>query len=68
MAADVIVRDEGSIVALIAQNYETRQWLSDHIDTDTSYQPWMPGTVFVEPRYVDDILHGLLDAGYEVGV
>lgn len=62
---DVIMRDEGSLVLLVAQNKTASDWFAEHVDR-SGYQPWLPATVVVEPRYVDDILHGLVDAGFEV--
>jgi len=43
---------------------QCRQWCEDNIDHN---YPWS-GTIPVEHRYLNDILSGLLDAGFKQGI
>lgn len=63
---DVTVEHHGSIVLLKPQTDVGRAWLEDNIGPDNGYQPYWPGSVVVEPRYVVDIIYGLQNDGLEV--
>lgn len=65
---DVLVRDEGSIVLLQPENDAALAWFETNIGVYNSYQPYWPRMVVVEPRYVNEVLAGLLEEGFEVGV
>lgn len=65
--ADFTLTDGGSVLLLKPSNDAAEEWLSDHIGEDNGYQPYWP-TVVIETRYVEAILEGITDDGFEVDV
>lgn len=60
--ADVTVVNHGSIVIVRPKTAEARQWIEDHVSDDAQ---WFGGIV-VEPRYLDDLLQGMMADGLVV--
>lgn len=61
---DFSVGNHGSICLLVPHSAAAREWAGDHLDgPETQY--W-GGAVVVEPRYLDDILHGIEDDGLTI--
>ena len=61
---DLELTDHGSIVMLRPISDEAREWTDEHIPDDAM---WMGGSVAIEPRYVGDIVEGILNDGLTVG-
>lgn len=61
--SDVEVRHHGSIYLVVPHTQAARDWVDDHIPEDAQ---WWGGGFAVEPRYLDDILVGMDDAGLRV--
>lgn len=61
-APDVLVQNFGSVVILWPRTDEAKGWFAENVDTQ---QTWGAGTV-CEPRYVEPIVEGLLEAGFHV--
>jgi hypothetical protein len=59
--ADVQVENHGSIVLVRPLSDEAASWL--HENTDGT---WWGGALAGEPRYVDDLLEGMLGDGFEL--
>ena len=57
---DFSVRDEGSICLLDLISQEAQDWGSEHIG---EHQTWC-GKIVVEPRYIDNLVAGLLEEGF----
>jgi hypothetical protein len=66
MSADILIRDEGSLVLLVPTTAVARDWLVEHVSRD-GYQPLRP-TIVCERRYVLDIVEGLEGDGLTVEV
>ena len=62
---DFTIRDEGSILLLTPHTEPARNWIDEHIARDNGYQPWFP-TIVIERRYVEAILVGIREAGFEI--
>ena len=62
--ADFYLADHGSITILNAVTPEAAQWVDDHLPDDALF--WGPGGTVVEPRYVRDILQGIISDGLVV--
>ncbi|KKK96474.1 hypothetical protein LCGC14_2662380 [marine sediment metagenome] len=65
VVVDVSVVGHGSIVMLYPQTPQAVEWIDKHIGPDNSYQPQYP-TIICEPRYVDDVVEGMLGDGLAV--
>jgi hypothetical protein len=61
-APDFSIRDEGSIVLLTPLSPSAHEFVEQRIGSDNGYQPYWP-TVVIEPRYVQDILEGVIAEG-----
>lgn len=61
---DATVEPQGSIVLIRPLTDEARDWLKDNVDRN-SYQPYWP-VVVAEPRYVEDLIDGMVEAGLQV--
>jgi hypothetical protein len=57
--SDIRFENHGSIALLIPLSVAGQEWLDENVDPDA--QTW-GGGIAVEPRYVDDILLGVLTA------
>lgn len=62
---DIQVENHGSVVLLRPATPEAVDWIEQNIGEDNGYQPYWP-TVLVEPRYLEHIICGMVNAGLEV--
>lgn len=62
-APDFTLTDHGSLVAVKPMNDAARDWISDNVGGETS---WWGGALMVERRYSDDLLNGIIGAGFEI--
>jgi hypothetical protein len=62
---DIHVEIHGSIVLLRPATAAGREWLEAKCDR-SGYQPFVGGTLLCEPRYVEPIVVGAVDAGLVV--
>lgn len=60
--ADFVVENHGSICILRALTPEGREWADANLQVE-DWQMWGRDGVAIEPRYVEDILAGISDAG-----
>lgn len=69
---DFYLEHQGTVALLRPRNDAARSWLDENIyETDDDGVPanevqWFGDAVVIEPRYVDDIVFGIIDAGLEV--
>ena len=61
---DVRVAHSGSISLVTPLSTAAREWVRDNVETE-GWQ-WLGGALAVEPRYVDNLLHGMEGAGLTV--
>lgn len=54
---------DGSLVLVTPETVEAREWLIEHTHEDSQY---FGNSLVVEPRYADDLLSGLREAGFTV--
>jgi hypothetical protein len=66
-APDFLLEDHGSLVLLRPLTACAREWVEKNIGRDNGFQPYWP-TVVIEPRYVQAILDGIVEAEMTVGV
>jgi hypothetical protein len=59
---DVTIESHGSIVLIRPWNKKARGW----IDEKVAWEQCFGGAIVCEPRYVSDIVRGLLEDGFEV--
>lgn len=59
---DFKVEDHGSICILQPISPEANEWADEHI----SYEMTWAGGIVVEPRYLPDIVDGIVDSGLTV--
>jgi hypothetical protein len=64
MDTDFTFSNHGSICILTPVTEAARAWRADHLPEDA--QMWGGGVV-IEPRYVNDIIDGISEAGLSVG-
>ena len=64
-AADVRVENHGSIVLLVPLTDNGREWIVENIGEGNGFQPYFP-TVVAEPRYVQNIIDGMMAGGLVV--
>lgn len=62
---DATVRHHGSVVILTPVSEAAKDWVQAHL-MGPETQRWGKGVV-IEPRYLDNILNGMAEAGLEVG-
>ena len=66
---DFRVEGEGSMTTLfriVALTDSAKEWVNDNVDNEEGYHPEWP-TLFVEHRYLDDLIEGIIGAGLAVG-
>lgn len=63
MNTDFLLIDHGSIVVLTPQTYLAKVWVDEHIPYDAQ---WIGRGVAIEPRYVDDIINGVVADHLEI--
>lgn len=61
--ADFRVANHGSIIILTPISLEARDWLSTAV---SELAPRWCGGLAVEPRYIGDIVSGIVDAGFSI--
>jgi hypothetical protein len=61
---DVQIIDGGSIVQFIPETSAARQWFDENVQSE-SWQ-WMGTALCVEHRCAENLVQGLVDAGFEV--
>jgi len=59
--ADISIVNHGSIVTVRPLTHAATQWLQDNTDG-----MWFGGALVVEPRYVGDLVAGMVEEGMEV--
>jgi hypothetical protein len=57
---DVLVENHGSLYLMRPQTDSAQEWIDEHIPEDAQ---WFGGALVVEPRYVEDIAHGMMEYG-----
>lgn len=60
---DFLVRDEGSIIILMPNSDEAKQWVTDHIDENAT---WFSRGVVIEHRYAQDIIDAILSTDMNI--
>jgi hypothetical protein len=65
-AADFTVQNHGSIFLLCPQTEAATEWARKHIGGENGFQPYWPGAVVVEHRYITDIVEGIKSDGLQV--
>jgi hypothetical protein len=60
---DVVVTNHGSIATLALKTQAARDWVSENIPDDA---PWFGGQLAVEPRFVDNVVDGMMGDGLVV--
>ena len=61
MKADIEIGNHGSIVILNALSDQAIDWMEEHLDPEV--QRWGRNGYVIEPRYVEDIIVGAIEAG-----
>ena len=59
---DITIENHGSVVVLRAASPVGKVWIEEYVDCD-GYQPSPAGTRVVEPRHLQPIIDGAVDAG-----
>lgn len=62
--ADFLFADHGSITVLSAITPAALQWVDEHLPEDA--QHWGPAGTVIDPRYVADIVQGIINDGLVV--
>jgi len=62
--ADVLVRNEGSVVMFNPKSAEAKAWVKENLDLE-SWQ-WMGNAFAVEWRYAPDVAEGMMGDGLEI--
>ena len=60
---DVLIRNEGSVVMVIPQTEEAKDWVEEHVMLE-SWQ-WIGGGFAVGPRYLEGLLEGMREDALE---
>lgn len=63
---DFYLENHGTVFLLRPRNDAASSWLDDNIYSENAEQTWFGDALVIEPRYVDDIVLGIIDAGLEV--
>lgn len=63
MNRDATLQVEGSICLLHLHTQSAREWVDENVDEDAQF---FGGALVVEPRYVADLLEGMMAYGLEV--
>lgn len=62
-STDVSVENHSSIILLRPHTDAAREWFESNVESGAF---WFGGAMACEPRYVDDIIDGMLADGLEV--
>ena len=65
METDVTINNQGTIVLLTPCTEQAQGWIDEHIPKDAMY---FGNGLVVEPRYVEDIIHGMIQDGLELAI
>ena len=57
---DVVLLHHGSLVGVWPQTDAAKDWIAEHVQNDAQ---WLGPQLMVEPRYVDDLINGMVDDG-----
>lgn len=63
-APDVTVSNHGSIMMFEVNTEAAREWFEENVPTE-SWQ-WMGHSLAVEPRYAENLVAGIVEAGMTV--
>ena len=58
-------RHGDTVFLLRATTPEEEAWLDEHIDPE-GYQPDLPKQAVIEHRYLEDVLEGVMAAGFQL--
>lgn len=61
---DFIISDHGSAAMLTPRTDEARDWINATLEPEP--WQWLGGGVAIEPRYLPQIVEGLIEEGYTV--
>ncbi len=61
MMADFELQNEGTLTLIRPLNENTHEWLGNMVEEGAQ---WFGGALVVEDRYVQDLVLGMLDAGF----
>jgi len=64
MPRDFQITYHGSISTLAPLTPEAEDWVQENLPTDVM---WFGNAVAIEPRYLDAIVTGILEAGLQLG-
>lgn len=62
--ADVLVSDHGSVVTVAPLTGDARTWVAQNVELEA--WAWMGGAFAVEPRYLDNLIDGMVGDGLTV--
>lgn len=65
MAHDFDIIDEGSVVGIKPLSEAAQDWLDENVQSG-SWQ-WLGGTLWIDHRYADAIITGMIDDGLTDG-
>lgn len=60
---DIMVQNHGSIVLVYPVSSEAREWIEQNVSDESQ---WFGGGLVVEPRYVENLIQGMLNDGLVV--
>lgn len=60
---DIIAINHFSFWTVLAVTRRARRWLSENVTGETT---WLGDSLFVEPRYIGDLVAGMREAGLDV--
>jgi len=61
---DVFIENHGSLVLLRPASDLARGWIEDNVNDEAQF---FGGALVVEPRYVENVVEGMLADGLDVG-
>ncbi len=62
-ATDFYIINHGSVVSLHPLTVACRDWVDENVHSE-GWQ-WLGGGLAIEPRYANDLIAGLIDAGFK---
>lgn len=62
-APDFLIENHGSLFFLRPLSQSAREWIEENISQTDSFQPYWP-TVVIEHRFIEHIIHGLIEEGW----
>ena len=61
---DFLITNQGSLVGFVARSAAARQWLDDN--TNAEGWQYLGSTLWVDHRMADNLLDGIVEAGFAV--